>query len=180
MGWARGGDANLSILVLEESLDILQLLFSAEASGAELNNGAQHSQSRRETLVDSVPVGLDPIPAGVDAGWVVTETAEGHVNVLALDLVSRGEIEGAFDEGWVLGCSEAAEGSGLFIRGGSVEEAIQDDVVFLLGAMFQDDGEDTAADVRVDGGEVASGKAVEHVASGLDDGRVLGHTGAAE
>lgn len=177
----KGRDgAYLSVLALEKVLHILQLLLSAEAGCAELHHRAQHTERRRQTLVDGIPVVLQPGPASVDTRRVATETTQGHVDVLVLDLVAAGQVESALDQGGVFGGTQAAEGRGLLIGSGGIAEAVEDDVVLLLATVLQHNAEYAAANVGVDGVLVAGGEPLEHVLGGLDDDRVLSHTGTAE
>ncbi len=95
---------------LKEALHLFQLFLGRETRRAHLHHRTQHRQTRREFLLEDVPVFFHPGPEGPDARFVRAESGDGEVEVLAFDFVAEGEGEGAFDEGGGGGAAEGAEG----------------------------------------------------------------------
>ena len=93
------------------------------------------------------------------------QAGKGKVDVLVLDVLAEGVGECALDEFWLLGAAEGAEGGIALVSvlGGLV--LVEEDVVFLLTTILEDNSVDTGAEVGVESVTVTSSELLEHVES---------------
>ncbi len=115
----------------EERLHLRLLLQAREAGCADRDHGAEHGEACREAAGQLVPVHCHPLEQRVDAVGVGAESADGHVDILLLDLVADGEGEGALDELGVLGAAERAESSVALVGVDRVAVDAEDGVVLF-------------------------------------------------
>lgn len=63
----------LGVLICKECLDVFDVLLPRKAGRGDGDDGAKHAQTGRKSLLELLPVLLDPTPKSLDTFWVRTQ-----------------------------------------------------------------------------------------------------------